>query len=135
MIKKLGVMAVIAIFCVALCCGCSSKSQVPDLSGHWKEVNSDSGFEHYAYIKGKTITIYMSTDDGQTKELYWIGSFKAPTTDDSSYSWVSKKNPKTNDSIFGSLDSTKKFTYEDGQLTYEFVILGVSSTIKMEKEK
>jgi hypothetical protein len=36
-------------------------------------------------------------------------------------------------SLFGSSEKTKKFTYKDGELTYEFSMMGVESIVHMSR--
>ena len=53
--------------------------QPADLTGTWKQTNSgsdDSWME--AEITADTITIQWVSDNGDTKSLYWKGSYNAP---------------------------------------------------------
>lgn len=108
--------------------------QPPDLTGEWKQVNSESEDSYQAAtITGDTIVInWVSTD---SKALYWAGSFTAPTTDDEPYTWDSENDhEQTDTAIMASSDDTKTFTYEDGQISYDASMMGVTKTIRLEKE-
>ncbi len=107
-----------------------------DLTGDWKQVNSSSDDSYQqATISGDTIEIYWVSDGGDTKSLYWAGSFEAPTTADEPYSWESKNDhDKTDSALMASSDDTKKFTYEKNQISYEASALGTTTTIHLEKQ-
>ena len=110
--------------------------KAPDLSGDWKQVNSDSETSyHAATIKDDTIEIYWVNEDDETKALYWAGTYVAPETADEPYTWDSENDKeKTDSSILASGDDTKTFTYQDGQISYEASALGVTKTVRLEKE-
>ena len=107
-----------------------------DLTGDWKQVNSSSDDSYQqATISGDTIEIYWVSDNGDSKSLYWAGSFEAPTTADEPYSWESKNDhDKTDSALMASSDDTKKFTYEKNQISYEASALGTTTTIQLEKQ-
>lgn len=108
-----------------------------DLTGDWKQVNSSSDDSYQqATISGDTIEIYWVSDGGDTKSLYWAGSFEAPTTADEPYSWESKNDhDKTDSALLASTDDTKKFTYEKNQISYEASAMGTTATIRLEKQE
>lgn len=111
--------------------------QPADLTGDWKQVNSSSDDSYQqATISGDTIEIYWVSDNGDSKSLYWAGSFEAPTTADEPYSWESKNDhDKTDSALMASSDDTKKFTYEKNQISYEASALGTTTTIQLEKQE
>lgn len=108
-----------------------------DLSGQWKQINSDiEGYYYGAVINGDRIEIYNASDIDDIRTLYWSGSFTSPDTSDELYSWVSKNNfARTELSSLASSDNTKSFTYENGQISYSVTSLGVTSTVYLEKEE
>lgn len=114
----------------------AEEKQPADLTGDWKQVNSSSDDSYQqATISGDTIEIYWVSDGGDTKSLYWAGSFEAPTTADEPYSWESKNDhDKTDSALMASSDDTKKFTYEKKQISYEASALGTTTTIRLEKQ-
>ncbi|MEE0327079.1 MAG: hypothetical protein UDP13_09895 [Butyricicoccus sp.] len=111
--------------------------QPADLTGDWKQVNSSSDDSYQqATISGDTIEIYWVSDNGDSKSLYWAGSFEAPTTADEPYSWESKNDhDKTDSALMASSDDTKKFTYEKNQISYEASAMGTTTTIRLEKQE
>lgn len=114
----------------------AEEKQPADLTGDWKQVNSSSDDSYQqATISGDTIEIYWVSDNGDSKSLYWAGSFEAPTTADEPYSWESKNDhDKTDSALLASTDDTKKFTYEKNQISYEASALGTTTTIQLEKQ-
>lgn len=108
----------------------------PDLTGEWKQVdgNSEDSYQT-ATIQDGTMEIYWVTDGGETKALYWAGSYTAPTTADEPYSWDSVNDTeKTDSALLASGDETKTFTYSDGQITYDVTAMGITETVKLEKQ-
>lgn len=151
---------VIITFCVALLItlftGCSStptssgngdktpanvtesktpEKKIPDLTGEWKQANSKSKDSYQAAtISGDTIEIYWVSDNGDTKSLYWAGSFIAPKTVDEPYIWNSKNDhSKTNSAMLASTVDTKTMTYQNGVLSYEASAMGTTTTVKLTK--
>lgn len=156
--KKLAIINLCVALLITLFTGCSStttssgngdkthknaaesktpEKQIPDLTGEWKQVNSKSKDSYQAAtISGGTIEIYWVSDNGDTKSLYWAGSFVAPTTADASYKWDSKNDhSKTENALLSSSDDTKTMTYQNGVLSYEASAMGTTTTVKLEKKK
>lgn len=113
-----------------------TEPEIPDLTGTWKQVNSNSqDTYHEATITSDTIEINWIMDNGDTKSLYWAGSFTPPTTADEPYTFDSVNDTeKTTPALLASGDETKTFTYENGQLSYEASAMGTTQTVRMEKE-
>lgn len=109
---------------------------IPDLTGDWKQVNSNSEDSwQSATIDENTITVYWISDNGDTKSLYWAGTYTAPTTGDEPYSWDSENDTdQTSTALLASGDDIKTFTYEAGQISYEVSALGTTTTVKLEKQ-
>lgn len=107
-----------------------------DLSGTWKQVNSNSEDTwQEATIEGDTITVYWVSDNGDTKSLYWAGSYVPPTDAPTEYSWESENDTEQMSSaLLASSDDTKTFTYADGQITYDVTALSVTTTVRLEKQ-
>ena len=108
----------------------------PALIGEWKQTNSNSDDSWQSATIGEdAIEVYWVTDNGDTKSLYWAGTFKAPETADESYSWDSENDhEKTDYAMLASGDDIKTFTYKDGELSYSVSALGTTTTVKLEKE-
>lgn len=113
------------------------EKQIPDLKGEWKQSNSKSNDSYQAAtISRDTIEIYWVSDNGDTKSLYWAGSFISPTTADEPYKWDSKNDhSKTENALLASSDDTKTMTYQNGVLSYEASALGTTTKVKLEKQK
>jgi len=141
--------------CIALsACGAQTRPQTPpesaaspttaqshateaaDLTGNWKQTNSlDPDAYQAATIDEDSITINWVTNSGDTTSLYWVGTFKASGTSTDSHSWTSKRDHKATDSaILASGDDTKKFTFKDGEISYEAGIMGTTTTVRLHKQ-
>jgi len=137
-------LSICLLFSVVTLSGCSKNSkpstaekQIPDLAGEWKQTNSKTDDNYQAAtISGDTIEIYWVSDNGDTKSLYWAGSFIAPTTTNEPYTWDSKNDhDKTGSAMLASSDDTKTIKYQNGILSYEASALGTTTTVKLEKQK
>lgn len=104
----------------------------PDLTGVWTQVDAGDSYQQ-ATIQGDAIEINWIGTDG-TSALYWAGSFAAPTTADEPYTWTSTNDTsKTSGALMASSDETKDFTYEDGTISYSVSMMGVTTTVQLEK--
>lgn len=141
--KKLFILLLTLILCFSMvACGNSKQlsntdpTKPLDLTGTWKQVNSNSDDAwQEAVIEDGTITINWITDNGDTKSLYWVGSYDAPTEATEEYKWTSENDhDQTDSALLASSDDTKEFTYTDGQLTYEASAMGSTMTMRLEKK-
>lgn len=141
MMKRIGMVLLIiaALFCSTACSTGTgdAKKEPANLTGEWKQVNSNSESTwQAAEIKDDTITVYWVSDNGDTKSLYWAGTYVAPTTADEPYSWDSAGDRSQMDSaLLASQDETKTFTYENNQLSYLASAMGTTTTVRMEKQQ
>ena len=104
----------------------------PDLTGVWTQVDAGDSYQQ-ATIQGDTIEINWIGTDG-TSALYWAGSFSAPSTADEPYTWTSTNDTsKTSGALMASSDETKDFTYEGGKISYSVSMMGVTTTVQLEK--
>ncbi|WP_243111172.1 hypothetical protein [Faecalibacterium sp. OM04-11BH] len=130
--KRIVVTVLMAALTCLLLMGAASPAKPLDLVGNWEE--KDKGDSYQAgYIKegkdGKDgeIVIYWVSDGGDTKSLYWAGTYVAPKDNKETYSWTSKNNKdKTDHALLASGDDTKVFTYEKGEITYKASALGTT---------
>ena len=75
------------------------------------------------------------TDEGKTKATYWVGSYDAPTTANSEYSWISNNDhEKTKNALLASNDDTKEFTYKNDILSFTASMQGVSKVVELKKQ-
>lgn len=135
--KRLTAFTLVLILMLSLtACGGTKPKDPPDLTGQWKQTNSNSEDSYQtASISGNEIEVYWYTESDQTSALYWAGTFEAPTTSDEPYTWDSiNDKEKTSSAMLASGDDTKTFTYKDGQISYSVSALGVTSTVILEKQ-
>lgn len=105
-----------------------------DLTGTWKSEENNGSWQE-AVISNDRIEINWVSDNGDTKSIYWIGTYEAPTEAVDEYVWTSDRNKEeTDNALLASTDDTKEFTYKSGVLSYEASALGTTTTVKMEKE-
>ncbi|BDF40038.1 MULTISPECIES: hypothetical protein [Bacteria] len=112
------------------------QAQQLDLTGSWKQVNKNSEDSwQEAVIDDGAITINWVSNGGDTKSLYWAGTYEAPTSDTESYSWVSENDTSQTDKApLASTAETKDFKYDNGVLSYEATAMGTTTTVKMERQ-
>ncbi len=112
----------------------TSDAVVLDLSGGWKQANSNSETSYQiAMISDGTIEVYWKTDD-DTTSLYWAGTYIAPTSEINKYSWDSVNDKsRTDAALLASGDDTKTFTYKEGVISYSVTALGVTTTVELER--
>lgn len=113
----------------------AEKTKKPtDLTGTWKSEENNGSWQE-AVISNDRIEINWVSDNGDTKSIYWIGTYEAPTEAVDEYVWTSDRNKEeTDNALLASTDDTKEFTYKSGVLSYEASALGTTTTVKMEKE-
>lgn len=144
--KLSGVLALALSLALLTACGKADASSgktedtppaPPDLTGEWKQTNSGSDDSwQAATITGDTIEVYWVSDGGDTKSLYWAGTYIAPETADEPYTWASENDKsKTSNALLASGDDTKEFAYQDGVLSYDVSALGTTTTVKLEPVK
>ncbi|MDN4595957.1 hypothetical protein [Leifsonia virtsii] len=110
-------------------------AKTPDLVGTWKQINSAASDSYQeAEISGDVITINWVADNGDTKSIYWVGSFTAPNDASTPYTWTSTRDEAATESaMLASTDATKDFTFQDGTISYTASALGTTTTIKLKK--
>lgn len=116
--------------------GTGSRQNGPvSLDGTWKQVNSTSSSSYQAAgISGDRIEIMWIDTETDTQSLYWAGTVEAPEELGSEFTWESVRDAgRTSSAAGASSDSTKVFTYRDGQLRFSASVMGATSLIKMEK--
>lgn len=119
---------------VSMLTACGGKAEATsDLTGTWTSEKSGDSYQE-AVITDNYIEInWMSKD---TKSLYWAGSYIAPESAVTEYSWTSENDTeKTGSALLASGDDTKEFTYKDGVISYEASAMGTTKTIKLTKQK
>ena len=124
--KRIVATVLIATLACLFLMGAAAPAKSLDLTGNWEE--KDKGDSYQAgYIKDGEIVIYWVSDGGDTKSLYWAGSYIAPTDNAEPYTWNSENDKgKKGFALLASGDDTKKFTYENGEITYKASALGTT---------
>lgn len=109
--------------------------KAPSLDGTWKQTNSESEDSYQeATIEGDTITVNWISNNGDTKSLYWVGTFEAPATTAKTTITSQGDTEQMSTAMMASSSETKDFTYEDEELSYELTALGTTTTVRMEKQ-
>lgn len=136
--KKIAVLFLCLILALSLsaCGGEKAPAEPTNLTGEWTQVGkSASDTHHEAVITDDTITVYWVSDGGETKSLYWAGSYTAPTDDVDVYDWTSENDKEqTNSALLASGADTKEFHFEKGEITYETSALGMTTTVHLERK-
>ena len=106
-----------------------------DLTGTWKSEENDGSYQE-AVITTDRIEINWVSDGGDTKSIYWSGTYDAPIEAVDEYSWTSERNKEETDTaLLASTDDTKDFTHKDGVISYEASALGTTKTVELTKER
>ncbi len=118
---------------MTLLSGCGSEPAEPtDLTGTWVSEESEGSYQE-AVISNDTIEINWVTPD--SKAIYWIGSYEAPTEAVDEYSWTSSGDTeKMASALLDSQDELKDFKYKDGVISYDASMMGVTKTVELKKQ-
>ncbi len=110
-------------------CAPTPSSTVPtDLAGEWSATSNTSTFD--ALVTNDEIEIYLTVDE--SSGLYWSGTFEESAVN--SQVIVSEAGVEAlQSSLFGSLSETKAFTFTDGEIAFEFIILGVTTDVQLKR--
>lgn len=101
-----------------------------DLTGEWTESDPAEQYQS-ATITGDTIEVYWVSDGGDTKSLYWAGTF-VPPTEAGDYKWTSQNDTsKTANAMLASSAETKEFTFAGDEISYEVTALGTTKTVRL----
>ena len=122
---------IITALCMILAFGCSKPKEPPILTGDWKEKGNGSSY-HYAIITDNAMEIYAVS--GNTRSLYWAGTFTPPETAEEPYTWESDADQvKMNNQLFTSSLDKKEFTYDKGTISYTSSIMGIETKRQLTK--
>lgn len=104
--------------------------QPEDLTGEWTESDPADQYQ-MATITADTIEVYWVSDGGDTKSLYWAGTF-VPPTETGGYTWTSQNDTsKTDGAMLASSAETKDFTFSGDEISYEVTALGTTKTVRL----
>lgn len=122
--RNLAILIILGV-CVVILNACTEGPDEDDLSGKW------SSEDMSAVVEDNELSIFW--DDGEIRALYWKGEI--PESIVSGDPFVSNGDVEAmNESLLGSLDETKAFIYEAGELSFELTVMGVTQTITMTKD-
>jgi hypothetical protein len=109
------------------------------LVGTWKQTKGMPGVTMTAEVSGDGIQINMHFDRDNIGGVYWMGSFDTSDKTAQTFTVTSLPDPDAQKalagSMFGSSEKTKKFHYDNGDLTFEFSMMGAESTVHMARGK
>lgn len=128
-------LALVAVMTIASRSDGSSKTDIPvTLDGKWHQVEGLKGTYMTATVYGGSIQIDMSSRDASY--IYWLGTFDTDKSTSKPFETISLGDTDAMAlSIFGSNSKTKTFSYKDGIISYEFTMLGSTTTVKLAKNK
>lgn len=103
-----------------------------DVSGNWHQTKSGiPGAVMDAHISDGKIRIDV-TMSGSTNGMYWQGTFDTATEVVKKFSVTSIGDTSAMaDSMYASQDSAKTFTYDNGDLSFPYSIMGVSTVVHL----
>lgn len=103
------------------------------LVGHWHQTsNGIHGTEMSADISSSQIKIELEYSNWE--DMYWVGSFDGRRNPKKQFSYLSIGNRSSMDlSLYGSAQQYKNFTYKNGDLSYNFEMLGKKTIVHMSK--
>lgn len=134
------VLFVLVLLVAMAACGSSSdkaapttttsaqEDKVPNFEGNWQTAK-DAPVAMTARIHDGVITIQWNDDEMQG--LYWVGTWPYLAGQDTLTS-VGDTDTMSS-ALLASQDSTKEFTYKDGNISYKLTIVGVTTTITLSK--
>lgn len=106
-----------------------------DLVGEWTQTNSNAEDSYQsATITADAIEVYWVSDGGDTKSLYWAGTYVAPT-EPGDHAWESANDvEKTSVALLASPSPTKTFALEGDEISYEVTALGTTMTVRLGRD-
>lgn len=145
MSKTKRLLAFLFIFCgLSILTGCASVAHTNsapvaavqafpvNLDGTWHQTSENAlGITMVATVTKDKIVIAMTFGDNDDHGLYWQGTFQDNATSATIISQGDKM--EMDDSLFGSEDSSKVFTYNNGDLAFPSSFEGVDSIIHLSK--
>jgi hypothetical protein len=106
--------------------GISAKS----LTGHWVESSGPNGVKFTADVTADSIQIWSQY--GTSGGIFWMGSFKPADGVVGTISSLGDQDAMASQ-IFASNETVKVFNYTNDDLSFDYSIMGVHSTIHMSR--
>lgn len=128
------IIAFLALFATA-CSSNEAQSAAPvkqtvQAEGVW--TYEENGMKFVATVKANTLEIHWHPDS-TTSGLYWKGDFPATELNDGDVISSKADTAALERSMYGAMAETKSFTYKNGALNFEFIIMGTTNQIAMTK--
>jgi hypothetical protein len=140
-LATLGVAAV-SISMVAACVGSGADNdETTDenpttLIGEWHQVNKNPDGYMTATIDVGSIQVDLHGRD--SRSIFWMGSFEGDHEPAGKFTVTSIPDPDARytmkHSLMASNESKKTFTYDNGDLSYEFSMAGTSTIVHLTKD-
>lgn len=129
-------LLLISIVTILTACSEGAGESTDDLTGTWKQTNSnDDASWMEATIEGDVISVDWVINNGDSRSIYWVGTYDAPGEEVSKHSWTSDNDVEATEfALLASTADTKEYTYEDGKLIFEVEMMGSTATIRMNRE-
>jgi hypothetical protein len=106
-----------------------AQASLPEnLNGKWHQTKGMKGVTMDAVITGDSIQVNMTLDDSTGP--FWMGSFDQSRQP--AIISIGDVDAMAN-KIFASNETTKTFTYKNGDLSFDFSMMGVHTTVHMSK--
>jgi hypothetical protein len=109
------------------------------VTGEYHQVsNGIKGTYMSAVVTNDRIVVTLKLDSGEEGDsdatgTFWDGTFDTSSTLDS-FTVVSDPDLEhLNTSILGSSEDSKEFTYKNGDLSFQFSMLGLNTTVHLSK--
>lgn len=132
--------AIVSISFLASCVhahGASSNKNPTTLVGEWHQVDSNPDGWFTASISGESIQVDLHGRD--SRSIFWMGSFDTSHRPTGKFKVVSIPDPDARytmkHSLMASNESKKTFTYDNGEISFEFSALGSSTIVHMRQTK
>ena len=115
------------------------ESKPVSLVGDWHQTKGMPGVTMRAAISGDSIQVNLKFDRDNMGGIFWMGSFDTSDQRSQSFTVTSLVDPDgqkvLDSSLFATSEHKKKFTYKDGDLSFEFSMMGVESTVHLARGK
>lgn len=124
--------AFLAFFALGLSNAEASPSRPVQLIGTWNQTSGMPGTTMTAVVSPEKIEIFVVMVGQNTSGLYWSGTLDTIVRMGPEFTLNSTGDTKLMATkLFASQDGSKTFTYKDGELSFQFSMLGVTSTVHL----
>ena len=121
-----------------LLAGCGEKEppEPLDLTGTWTTRTEGADSWQELVIEGDSMRVEWVYDDGETRSLYWAGTYDAPDEATEEWAWTSENDHSATDvALLASTSDEKEFSYADGAISYEVSAMGTTTTLHATRQE